>query len=226
MNPSFGQDAAPVEIQIDEDEEPNERKPLTPNRPSFSTYNPPEDEDEDEEEDRAFALKNAKSANRWRQTTGEPEEAARPAAPTKDELRREAAVKMAEAAAMPDPRKSRAAQVLIVLLMVAPGIDLLVFLPQPDSATAAVEDMEKDLSWLGRMFATITTVLIGTWLQFIARRWQKAQPKHVQMASAMFTLTPEFLAIAVVLDVGKLAYPASATLSLVPQLMVEVAVPS
>ena len=95
------------------------------------------------------------------------------------------------------------------------NLDLLVFLPQPDSSGVGVEEMERDLSWWGRTLATMTTVLIGLWLQFIARRWQRAQPKHVQMASAMFTLTPEFLAIAVVLDVGKLAYPASATLSLV-----------
>ena len=218
MNPNFGKDA-PDEVQIDEDEveETNERKPLTPNRPSFSTYNYGADDGEGEEDE--DAVPRAKSVNRWRATTGEPTEGAQPPAPTKDELRREAALRMAEAAAAPDPRKSRQAQVLIVLLMVAPGIDLLVFLPQPDSSGVGVEEMERDLSWWGRTLATMTTVLIGLWLQFIARRWQRAQPKHVQMASAMFTLTPEFLAIAVVLDVGKLAYPASATLSLVLLLM-------
>ena len=133
--------------------------------------------------------------------------------------RRTAEIAEVDASAVPDPRKTRKAKVLMVLLMVAPGLDLLLFVPQEDTSSLVTPEEERSMAQVGRLGATTITFLIGAWAYYVMRKWHHAAARHMQVASAMFALLPEFMAICIVLDVGKLAYPAVATLNVVLLLM-------
>ena len=139
--------------------------------------------------------------------------------PITENDRRMAELANVDASSLPDPRKSRKAKVLMVLLMIAPGLDLLMFVPQQDTSTLVTPAVERDMARIGRLGATTITFLIGAWAYFVMRKWHHAAARHIQVASAMFALLPEFMAICIVLDVGKLAYPAVATLNVVLLLM-------
>ena len=133
--------------------------------------------------------------------------------------RRTAEIASVDASSLPDPRKTRKAKVLMVLLMIAPGLDLLMFVPQQDTSSLVTPEVERSMARFGRLGASTITFLIGAWAYFVMRKWHHAAARHIQVASAMFALLPEFMAICIVLDVGKLAYPAVATLNVVLLLM-------
>jgi hypothetical protein len=133
--------------------------------------------------------------------------------------RRTAEIASVDASSLPDPRKTRKAKVLMVLLMIAPGLDLLMFVPQQDTSSLVTPEVERSMARFGRLGATTITFVIGAWAYYVMRKWHHAAARHIQVASAMFALLPEFMAICIVLDVGKLAYPAVATLNIVLLLM-------
>ena len=162
MNPSFGQDA-PDELEVEGDggeleESVDERKPLTPNRPPYSTYAGGEEFEDDSTMTGSSPVRSTTRPGRgWRPTSGEPGELSDPdAGPSRDELRRQAAQAAADQGALvADPRKSKSAQVVLVLLMIAPGIDLLLFLPQPDTSSLVVAELERLAAQLGRMIGRV-----------------------------------------------------------------------
>ena len=161
-NPNFGNDGpgtdwskedppAPVNVEDDEDQGVSERKPLTPNRPG------------DEGDDGDGGGKKYSKA----------------------QLRRDMALAKADASALPDARKSRKVQALMVLLMIAPGLDLLMFMPQQDTATEVVPAVERVAAHWGRIVATMLTFVISLWAWFVMRKWQQARPRYIQVRAGL-----------------------------------------
>ena len=136
------------------------------------------------------------------------------------QLARNEATAVSEAA---DMRKSKFTSALLGLFCLDPLLDglLLLELASEDLDTVAVYGQTtRVLARIGQIVATIFTLLLGLYCFSVLRRWQLSAPRFAAAAATQFALLPEYKAISLVLDVGKLAYPSGMRVPLVSLLMV------
>jgi hypothetical protein len=125
-----------------------------------------------------------------------------------------------------DLRRSRQSYWLLFLFLASIGFDVLLLfdLTGAMSVSATPQDEEygetpRTLARVGQLVTVCFTLLVGSYSLIVHRRWQVSLPRYAAAAATQFALLPEYTAIALVLDVGKLAYPYGARVGLVTLMM-------
>lgn len=111
-----------------------------------------------------------------------------------------------------DLRKSRMSYMLIVLFIALVVLDVLLLLELVSAielvgATSAYGEAQRSLARVGQLVTCVFTLLLGSYSLVVHRRWQVSLPRFAAAAATSFALLPEYTTIALVLDVGKLAFP-------------------
>lgn len=122
-----------------------------------------------------------------------------------------------------DLRRSQLSYILLALLASAPFIDLMLLLDvlsmmEFDSEVLFGEDT-RSIARIAQFLAILLTIFLAAHALSVHRRWQISLPRHAAAAATGFALLPEYTTIALVLDVGKIAYPGGARVMLVTLLM-------
>ena len=141
--------------------------------------------------------------------------------------RREVALARNEAQALAetnDMRKSKLVILLFSLFVLEPLFEGLVLLglSTPTATAADVANYgqsTRELARVVQIVATVFTLLLSLYTTFVLRRWQQSVPRFAALAATQFALLPEYKAISLVLDVGKLAYPYGMRVPLVAMIM-------
>lgn len=134
---------------------------------------------------------------------------------TKRRAQREIGVARNEAQAYAeekDQRKSATTSVALGLFILSPLLDVMLLydFAQDDLSRKAIEfgQSARAIARGAQIVATCFTLLLGLYSITILRRWQMATPRFAAASATQFALLPEYKVISLVLDVGKLAYPA------------------
>ena len=113
-----------------------------------------------------------------------------------------------------DLRRSRMSYSLMVLFLATVAVDVLVLLELIDSINtvdaaivATFGENTRALARVGQVISLGFTIALGLYSFATHRTWQVSLPRHAAAAATQFAMLPEYTAIALVLDVGKLAYP-------------------
>ena len=122
-------------------------------------------------------------------------------------------------------RKSQLANSLLMLFALMALIDVLVFQNLVNSIEwvgaqqIKFGESTRSLARLGQLATCGFTLLLGSFSLVVHRRWQASSPRYAAGAAKQFALLPEYTAISLVLDVGKLAYPFGPRVALVCLMM-------
>ena len=123
-----------------------------------------------------------------------------------------------------DLRRSRMAYILLSLLTATPGLDVLVLLDIFSSIEATATEVAfgedtRSVARAAQIVVTIFTLILSAYSISVQRRWMVSLPRHAAAAATSFALLPEYTTIALVIDVGKLAYPVGARVAMVALMM-------
>ena len=113
-----------------------------------------------------------------------------------------------------DLRQSRRLLLLKWLFVLQPLLDLLLCLLPSSSDSELYNETSRDWARTAQMITQVFTLLLALYCLAVLRAWQGANPRFAAVASAQFVRLPEYMAIAIFLDVGKVAYPAGARVTL------------
>lgn len=119
-----------------------------------------------------------------------------------------------------DAKRSKVALGLLVLFCCDPLIDLLLLLGRDeDKSYGLYGQSTRLLARVAQGVVTVFTLLVGIYCLLVLQRWRVGKARFAALAATQFALLPEYKAICIVLDVGKLAYPQGSRVALVTVLM-------
>ena len=123
-----------------------------------------------------------------------------------------------------DVRRSRNSYALLFLLLTVPILDTLVLfdlfinLSKMKGEVAFGEDT-RAVAQVLQICVVIFTLAFSAYSVAVHRRWMVSLPRHAAAVATSFALLPEFTTIALVVDLGKLAYPVGSRTSIIALMM-------